>query len=91
MEIYKMVSEMLLNEFNLKKTDNLPDFQEYYSSTYKFKMHVVNHGSYYLYSIMKDTTNLQVTIDKRFTISKADSIINTLILSLLLTLKGGDT
>ena len=86
-----MVSDMILNEFNLQKTDNLPDFQEYYSPTYKFNMHVVNHGTYYLYSIMKDTTHLQVTIDKRFTISKADSIINTLILSLLLTLKGGDT
>ena len=86
-----MVSEMILNEFNLQKTDNLPDFQEYYSPTYKFNLHVVNHGSYYLYSIMKDTTHLQVTIDKRFTISKSDSIINSLILSLLLTLKGGDT
>ena len=40
---------------------------------------------------MKDNTHLQVTIDKRFTISKADSIIKSLILSLLLTLKGGDT
>jgi hypothetical protein len=81
---------MIINEFNLQKTDNLPGFQEYYSPTYKFNLHVVNHGSYYLYSIIKDTTHLQVTIDKRFTIYKADSIINTLILSLLLTLKGGD-
>lgn len=81
---------MVLNDFNLQKTDNLPDFQEYYSPKYRFTMHVVNHGSYYLYTITKDTTNLSITIDKRFTISKADSIINTIILSLLLSLKGGD-
>lgn len=81
---------MVLNDFNLQKTDNLPDFQEYYSPTYKFSMHVVNHGSYYLYSITKDGTHLSITIDKSFTIAKADSIINTIILSLLLSLKGGD-
>lgn len=81
---------MVLLDFNLQKTDNLPNFQEYYSPTYKFIMQVVNHGSYYLYSFTKDTTYLSITIDKRFTISKADSIINTIILSLLLSLKGGD-
>lgn len=85
-----MVSEMVLKDFNLQKTDNLPDFQEYYSPTYKFTMQVVNHGSYYIYSITKDRTHLSITIDKNFTISKADSIINTIILSLLLSLKGGD-
>ena len=81
---------MVLLDFNLQKTDNLPNFQEYYSPTYKFTMQVVNHSSYYLYSITKDRTHLSITIDKNFTISKADSIINTMILSLLLTLKGGD-